>query len=143
MIAWVDKNNDGPPVGKPINIEITGDDYDELIAQAENIKGFINGKNIGGIEELKLDVEVGKPEYLIEVDRKKARRFNVSTYQVGSTLRTALFGQEVSTFKDGEDDYDIVVRLKDEYRYDADKLMNQRITFRDQTNGQIRQIPNL
>ncbi|MDB0058101.1 efflux RND transporter permease subunit [Salibacteraceae bacterium] len=137
----VDKNNDGPPVGKPINIEITGDDYDELIAQAENIKGFINGKNIGGIEELKLDVEVGKPEYLIEVDRKKARRFNVSTYQVGSTLRTALFGQEVSTFKDGEDDYDIVVRLKDEYRYDADKLMNQRITFRDQTNGQIRQIP--
>ncbi len=137
----VDKNNDGPPVGKPINIEITGDDYDELIAQAENIKGFINGKNIGGIEELKLDVEVGKPEYLIEIDRKKARRFNVSTYQVGSTLRTALFGQEVSTFKDGEDDYDIVVRLKDEYRYDADKLMNQRITFRDQTNGQIRQIP--
>lgn len=70
----VDKNNDGPPVGKPINIEITGDDYDELIAQAENIKGFINGKNIGGIEELKLDVEVGKPEYLIEIDRKKSTK---------------------------------------------------------------------
>ncbi len=137
----VDKNNDGPPVGKPINIEITGDDYNALIAQAEGIKGFINSKNIGGIEELKLDVEVGKPEYLIEVDRKKARRFNVSTYQIGTTLRTALFGQEVSTFKDGEDDYDIVVRLKDKYRYDADKLMNQKITFRDQTNGQIRQIP--
>ncbi len=137
----VDKNSDGPPVGKPINIEITGDDYNGLIAQAENIKSFINGKNIGGIEELKLDVEVGKPEYLIEVDRKKARRFNVSTYQIGSTLRTSLFGQEVSTFKDGEDDYDIVVRLQDKYRYDADKLMNQKITFRDQTNGQIRQIP--
>ena len=88
-----------------------------------------------------MDVEVGKPEYLIEVDRKKARRFNVSTYQIGSTLRTSLFGQEVSTFKDGEDDYDIVVRLQDKYRYDADKLMNQKITFRDQTNGQIRQIP--
>lgn len=137
----VDKNNDGPPTGKPINIEIIGDDYNALIAQAENIKGYINSKNIGGIEELKLDVEVGKPEYLIQVDRKKARRFNVSTYQIGSTLRTALFGQEVSTFKDGEDDYDIVVRLKDEYRYDADKLLNQKITFRDQTNGQIRQIP--
>lgn len=137
----VDKNNDGPPTGKPINIEIIGDDYNALIAQAENIKGYINSKNIGGIEELKLDVEVGKPEYLIQVDRKKARRFNVSTYQIGSTLRTALFGQEVSTFKDGEDDFDIVVRLKDEYRYDADKLLNQKITFRDQTNGQIRQIP--
>lgn len=137
----VDKNNDGPPTGKPINIEITGDDYNKLIAQAENVKAFINSKNIGGIEELKLDVEVGKPEYLIQVDRKKARRFNVSTSQIGSTLRTALFGQEVSTFKDGEDDYDIVIRLKDKYRYDADKLLNQKITFRDQTNGQIRQIP--
>ncbi|MBD78960.1 MAG: copper transporter [Crocinitomicaceae bacterium] len=137
----VDKNNDGPPVGKPITIEITGDDYDNLIAQAESVKSFIDERNIGGIEELKLDVEVGKPEYIIEVDRKKARRFNVSTYQIGSTLRTALFGQEVSTFKDGEDDYDIVIRLKDDYRYDADLLMDQKITFRDQTNGQIRQIP--
>lgn len=137
----VDKNNDGPPTGKPINIEITGDDYDQLIAQADNVKQFINAQNIGGIEELKLDVEVGKPEYLVEVDRKKARRFNISTYQIGSTLRTALFGQEVSTFKDGEDDYDIVIRLKDEYRYDADNLMNQKITFRDQTNGRIQQVP--
>ncbi|MGB0402473.1 MAG: efflux RND transporter permease subunit [Salibacteraceae bacterium] len=137
----VDKNNDGPPTGKAITIELTGDDYNNLITQAENVKSFINNRNIGGIEELKLDVEVGKPEYIIEVDRKKARRFNVSTYQIGSTLRTALFGQEVSTFKDGEDDYDIVIRLKDEYRYNADLLMNQKITFRDQTNGKIRQIP--
>lgn len=137
----VDKNNDGPPTGKPINIELTGDDYEALIAQAENVKSFVNKNNIGGIEELKLDVEVGKPEYLIEVDRKKARRFNISTAQIGSTLRTALFGQEVSTYKDGEDDYDIVVRLKDEYRYDPDLLMNQKITFRDATNGQIRQVP--
>jgi len=137
----VDKNNDGPPVGKPITIEITGDDYNNLLVQAEEIKGFINDKNIGGIEELKLDVEMGKPEYIVEVDRKKARRFNVSTYQIGSTLRTALFGQEVSTFKDGEDDYDIVVRLNDDYRYNADLLMDQKITFRDPSNGKISQVP--
>ena len=137
----VDKNNDGPPTGKAITIELTGDDYDNLITQAENVKSFINGRNIGGIEELKLDVEVGKPEFIIQVDRKKARRFNVSTAQIGTALRTALFGQEVSTFKDGEDDYDIVIRLKDKYRYNADLLMNQKITFRDVTNGQIRQIP--
>jgi multidrug efflux pump len=137
----VDKNNDGPPSGKPINIEITGDDYEDLIATADDVKSFINSKNIGGIEELKLDVEVGKPEMIINVDRKKARRFNVSTYQIGSTLRTALFGQEVSTYKDGEDDYDVVIRLKDEYRYDANRLMDQKITFRDQTNGRIQQVP--
>jgi multidrug efflux pump subunit AcrB len=102
-----------------------------LIAQAENVKNFINKQNIGGIEELKLDVEVGKPEYLIEVDRKKARRFNVSTYQIGSTLRSALFGMEVSTYKEGGEDYDIVIRLNDDYRNNAYLLMDQKITFRD------------
>ena len=137
----VDKNNDGPPVGKPITIEITGEDYDNLIAQAENVKNFINKQNIGGIEELKLDVEVGKPEYLIEVDRKKARRFNVSTYQIGSTLRSALFGMEVSTYKEGGEDYDIVIRLNDDYRNNADLLMDQKITFRDPSNGKISQVP--
>ncbi|MCB0479778.1 MAG: efflux RND transporter permease subunit [Flavobacteriales bacterium] len=137
----VDKNNDGPPVGKPITIEITGDDYDELITQAENVKNFISERNIGGIEELKLDVEVGKPEYLIEVDRKKARRFNLSTAQIGSTLRTALFGQEVSTYKNKGEDYDIVIRLNDDYRYNTDLLMNQKITFRDPSNGKISQVP--
>ncbi|MGY8953796.1 MAG: efflux RND transporter permease subunit, partial [Flavobacteriales bacterium] len=137
----VDKNNDGPPVGKPITIEITGEDYDNLIAQAENVKNFINKQNIGGIEELKLDVEIGKPEYLIEVDRKKARRFNVSTYQIGSTLRSALFGMEVSTYKEGGEDYDIVIRLNGDYRNNADLLMDQKITFRDPSNGKISQVP--
>lgn len=137
----VDKNNDGPPVGKPIAIEIIGEDYNNLIVQAENVKNFINTQNIGGIEELKLDVEVGKPEYLIEVDRKKARRFNVSTYQIGTTLRAALFGMEVSTFKEGGEDYDIVIRLNDDYRYNADLLLDQKITFRDPSNGKISQVP--
>lgn len=137
----VDKNSAGPPQGKPINIELSGDDYEQLIAEAIKIKEFINSKNVGGVEELKLDVEVGKPEMPISVDRRKARRLGVSTAQVGNTIRTSLFGFEVSTFKDGEDDYPIYVRLQDDYRYDEEMLMNQSITFRDQTNGQIKQVP--
>ncbi|MCB0484040.1 MAG: efflux RND transporter permease subunit [Flavobacteriales bacterium] len=137
----VDKNNDGPPTGKPINIEISGDDYDQLIAEALRVQQFIEEKRIAGVEELKLDVELGKPEMIVNVDRLKARRFNVSTYQIGSNLRTSLFGQDISTFKDGEDDFDVVLRLDEKYRNDADILLNQKITFRDQTNGQIRQIP--
>ena len=61
--------------------------------------------------------------------------------QVGSTIRTALFGKEVSKFKDGEDEYPITMRLADKYRYDVSSLMNQRITFRSQSNGRIMQIP--
>lgn len=137
----VDKDNAGPPQGKPINIEISGDDYEQLLAEATQVKEFIESKNIGGIEELKLDVEVGKPEMPIIVDRRKARRLSLSTGQIGNTLRTALFGYEVSTYKDGEDEYPIYVRLQDEYRYNEEMLMNQRITFRDQTDGRIKQVP--
>lgn len=137
----VDKDPAGPPQEKPINLEVSGDDYEQLLAEAEKVIEFIDGKKIEGIEELKLDVAVGKPEMPIEIDRAKARRLNVSTSQIGQTLRNALFGLEVSSYKLGEDDYPIMIRLQDRFRYDRDAMMNQLITFRDQTNGQIQQVP--
>ncbi|MHB1147022.1 MAG: efflux RND transporter permease subunit [Lutibacter sp.] len=137
----VDRPADGPPAGAPINIEVSGDDYEALLATAEDIKQFIKNKNILGVEELKLDVEQGKPELPIIIDRQKARRLNVSTGQIGDALRTSLFGKEISTFKDGEDDYPINMRLTDKYRYDKEALINQKITFRNQSSGKIVQVP--
>lgn len=137
----VDKPTDGPPAGSPINIEVSGNDYVELIATADNIKQYINNSSIAGIEELKLDIEEGKPELPIIVDRQKARRLNISTGQIGTAIRTSLYGKEISTFKDGEDDYPINLRLMDKYRYNKEALINQKITFRDQNTGKIIQIP--
>jgi multidrug efflux pump subunit AcrB len=137
----VDRPADGPPAGAPINIEVSGDDYEALLATAEDIKQFIKNKNILGVEELKLDVEQGKPELPIIIDRQKAGRLNVSTGQIGDALRTSLFGKEISTFKDGEDDYPINMRLTDKYRYDKEALINQKITFRNQSSGKIVQVP--
>lgn len=137
----VDKPEDGPPAGAPINIEISGDDYDVLLETASNLKHFINRSNIGGIEELKLDIEQGKPEMPIIVDRQKARRLGISTGQIGGALRTSLYGKEVSTYKDIDDDYPINLRLMDKYRYNKDALLNQKITFRDQSSGKIMQVP--
>lgn len=137
----VDRPADGPPAGSPVNIEVSGDDYEQLLATAENIKQFIKTKNILGIEELKLDVEQGKPELPIIIDRQKARRLNVSTGQIGDALRTSLYGKEISTFKDGEDDYPINMRLADKYRYNKEALINQKITFRNQSSGKIVQVP--
>jgi len=136
-----DKDAAGPPRGKAINIEIIGDDYDSLIVYAEQVKTFINSKSIAGIEELKLDIDLGKPELIVEIDRAKARRLNLSTGQIGSTIRTAIFGKEVSKYKEGEDDYPINIRFMENYRHSQEMLMNQRITFRDQMTGKIRQVP--
>jgi multidrug efflux pump subunit AcrB len=140
-VVTVDKNPAGPPQKKPINIEVKGDDIDQLLAEAEKIKRFVDDQRIEGIEELKIDVKQGKPEMPLIVDRAKARRFNVSSYAIGDAVRTALYGREVSTYKLGEDDYEINVRAADKYRYDPEALTNMRVTFRDQSNGKIQQVP--
>ncbi|NND52136.1 MAG: efflux RND transporter permease subunit [Flavobacteriaceae bacterium] len=136
----VDKDQNGPPAGYAINMEVKGDDYNELLAEAENIKNFINENNIPGIEELKLDVNQNKPEMEVFVDRKKAGDLGVSTAMVGQTLRQAIYGFDASTYKEGEDDYDIYVRFNNENRYNESALFNQSVTFRD-NNGKLKKVP--
>jgi multidrug efflux pump subunit AcrB len=137
----VDKNADGPATGKPINLEISGDDVDRLVVLADEVIQYIEAQNIPGIEELQSDVKIGKPELLVNIDREAARRYGVSTYNIAMAFRTAVFGREVSKFKVGEDEYPIVVRLDEASRNDVNDLLNQRITFRSPATGQISQVP--
>ncbi|NNC95003.1 MAG: efflux RND transporter permease subunit [Chitinophagales bacterium] len=137
----IDKEPVGPPVGPPISVEISGENFEELIEIANNARTYINNSDIEGIEELKIDLDIGKPELLIEIDRRAARRYGLSTRQIQSAIRTALFGTEVSKFKSGEDEYPIIVRLQDKYRYDLEALLNQIISFRDQASGNTFQVP--
>ncbi|MEO9849356.1 MAG: efflux RND transporter permease subunit [Reichenbachiella sp.] len=141
VAVTVDQNADGPPAGKPISIEISGDNFEELIDISEQMKSFINQSGIEGIEKLKMDLETGKPELIVDIDREKARRFGLSTQGIAMEVRTALFGKEISKFKQGEDDYEIQLRLKEEYRYDVDALMNKSVVYRNQTNGNMHSVP--
>ncbi len=124
---FIEKEENGPPVGKPINIEVGGDDYERLIDLTKDIKRVINEDHISGIENLEMDLNTNKPEMLMHIDRDKVRRMGLSTQQVAMALRTSLYGKEISKFKDGEDEYDIMLRLQDKYRYDVSTLMNQKI----------------
>jgi multidrug efflux pump len=135
------KNADGPATGKPINLEIQGDEIDELATVSEEVLKYLEGKNIPGIEELKADVKIGKPELTIDIDREAARRYEISTYDIANAIRTSVYGAEVSTFKEGEDEYPIFVRLDERYRYDVDNLLNQKVTFRSPATGKISQVP--
>lgn len=137
----VAKNSNGPPVGNPVNLEVTGPDFNKLIEITSDLKNRINQSGIKGIENLKSDLQLGKPELIVDVDRKKARRYGVSSATIAMELRTSLFGKEISKFKQGEDDYPIQLRLADKYRYNKEALMNMSITFRDQMTGKMRQVP--
>jgi multidrug efflux pump subunit AcrB len=137
----VEKDQAGPPLGYPINIEIVGDDYGQLIEVGERMRNFIIDMNIPGIEELKVDVNRNKPGMQIAVDRQKAGELGVSAGQVGFQLRQSLFGEKAGVYKKGGEDYNINVRFQEDDRYSQSALFNQYITFRDMASGQIKSIP--
>jgi multidrug efflux pump len=124
----VDVDQMGPPTGKPISIEISGAEIAELIHITEKMRLFIDSLQIAGIEELKSDMEVNSPELYIEIDREKANKLGLNTAMIGMTMRTALFGKDISKFREGEDEFDIRIRLKEDYRKDLNTLMNMIIT---------------
>jgi multidrug efflux pump subunit AcrB len=140
VLITVDKQRNGPPVGKAVNIEFVGEDYQQLIAYVNKTKDYLEEQNIEGIEEYKSDLSLGNPELIVDIDREKARRFGLSSSQIAQDLRTALFGLEVSKYKEGEDDYPIQLRMAKEYRYDINALVNKKIGFRDKF-GDKREVP--
>ncbi|WP_308993171.1 efflux RND transporter permease subunit [Mariniflexile litorale] len=141
VLISVEKDANGPPAGAPINIELEGDDYSELINTAERMRDFINSRSIAGIDELKIDVNKDKPAMQVVVDREKAGELGISSSQVGQQLRNAIFGAKAGVYKEDGDDYDIYVRFNEENRYNSSAIFNQRITFRDMASGQIKEVP--
>ena len=141
VTVTVDKNKMGPPTGKPVNIEITGEDLDELIVTATKFKSYLDSINIPGIEQLKSDFENNKPEIIINIDRVRANREGLSLGQIGMEMRTAIYGKEISKYKEEEDEYPIQLRFSEEERTNINQIINSRITYRDMNSGQLRQIP--
>jgi multidrug efflux pump subunit AcrB len=140
VLITVDKQRNGPPVGKAVNIEFVGENYEQLIDFVGETQEYLNGLNIAGVEELKTDLSLGSPEVILNIDREKARRFGLSTSSIATELRTSLFGLEVSKYKEGEEDFPIQLRLDEKYRYDINTLVNKKIGFRDKF-GEKREVP--
>jgi len=137
----VGQNKMGPPTGKPVNIEISGENFDELVEAADRFRKYLDSLQIPGIEELKSDLVDNSPEILIEIDRERAQREGLSTGQIGMEIRTAIYGKEVSKYKENEDEFPIQVRYDEVSRKNIDALMNLRITYRDMVTGKLRSIP--
>ena len=140
----VDKNRSGPPQEPPINIEVrghAGSRYEDILDAADDLLGYIGQKNIAGIENLKMDIEISRPEMPLHIDREKARFLGLSTQQIAYHVRTALFGSQFSTYKQGKEVYDVNLRYQDEDRYNLNLLLDQKIVFRDQITGKLLSIP--
>ena len=137
----VDKDANGPPTGKPINIEITSENLEDLVADAYAFRDYLKKMNIPGVEELKADFEMNSPEIIVQIDRDRAQRLGISTGQIGLEIRTALYGKEISKLKQEEDEYPIMLRYEKVTRDNIDALVNLMITYRDMNSGMLRSVP--
>ena len=137
----VGQEDAGPPTDPPVNIEISGDDFDQISKVAYDLQNHLDTNRIYGLENLKMDVDIQNPEITINIDRERAQREGISTAQIGMEIRSAVFGKEASKLKDGEDEYKIQVRFNNLERNNINDLMNMRITFRDMATMGIKQVP--
>ncbi|MGE0569423.1 MAG: efflux RND transporter permease subunit, partial [Bacteroidia bacterium] len=118
------------------------DKFEDLVATSLSLKKMLDSLQIAGVEELKSDLQLNKPEIKINIDRERANREGISTAQIGMELRNAVYGKEVSRFKDANDDYPIMLRYNKSQRNNIEELQNLKITYRDMNmGGAIRQIP--
>ena len=116
----VEEQEEGPPTGAPINIEIAGDDFNRLGALAERIKQVVS--SIPHVQDVRDDFVAGLPSVRVRIDRQKAALFGLTSNAIGAALKTAYNGLDVSTFYDGDEDYDITVTLNDADRRVTDVL---------------------
>lgn len=126
----VEKPADGPPTGKPINLEVAGTDMTMLTQISKDILRILENDSIYvKLDGLESDLPEARPEIRINVDREKAALFELNTNTIGSTVRQAFNGVEASKYRDGKEEYDIVVRLDEEYRSDLSSLSDLTIFY--------------
>src|SRR5699024_1448829 len=120
-----DKEQMGPPSGKPVNLEISGKSMNVL----ENVSNRIitileNDPDYNKPDGLQSNLSDARPEIKINVNREKEATYGLSTRKIGETVRQAINGVEASEYRDGKDEYDIIVRLDEQYRNNLTALGN-------------------
>ncbi|GAA5521860.1 efflux RND transporter permease subunit [Aliifodinibius salicampi] len=113
----VEKPQNGPPTGKPINLEISGKEMPELERISEEVMNRLENDPVyGKLDGLERDLSEARPEIQINVNREKAAMFGLSTQQIGNTIRQAVNGVEASQYRDGKEEYEVTVRLDEQFR---------------------------
>ncbi len=121
--VFIEKEQNGPPTGKPINLEINGKNLSQITALSnEALRILQNHPVYVKLEGLETDLPDSRPELRVDVNRELAAKYGLNTNKVGMTVRSAINGVEASTFRDGKDEYDITVRLAEQYRGDLAQI---------------------
>ncbi|RJP18390.1 MAG: efflux RND transporter permease subunit [Candidatus Omnitrophota bacterium] len=122
----IQKEEGGPPTGAPVSIEISGESYDVLEQIMREAKERIRA--IPGLVNLQDDYVVARPEIVVNVDKERAALLGLNTQVVATNVKAAIRGIEAGVYREGNDDYDIIVQLPLDRRKDLYALKNLMIS---------------
>jgi multidrug efflux pump subunit AcrB len=122
----------GPPTGPPVNIEISGPEFDRIVQISTEVKNRLRDASrsgrLPGLVDVTDNLNTGRPEVQVDVNREQAAEYGLSTSQIAQTVRAAIQGVEADTYRSGEDEYDITVRLQATDRTSLESLENLTVT---------------
>ncbi|MBN1445820.1 MAG: efflux RND transporter permease subunit [Candidatus Omnitrophica bacterium] len=110
----------GMEQGKQIEVELTGQDLDRLLAFAREVEGVMKG--VEGAVDVGISFKEPRMEIHVEVDREKAKHMGVTTGMLGQTLRSYFYGVEATRFRDGDEDFEVFVQMSRKDRYDVGRV---------------------
>jgi multidrug efflux pump len=120
--AKIEKEENGPPTGAPVTIELSGEKYEVLEPLMRDIKERIRG--IPGLVNMDDDYVIARPEIVVKVDKERAALLNLNTQIIATNVKAAIRGIEAGVYRDGNDEYDIIVQLPLDRRKDLYALRN-------------------
>ena len=132
----VDKPQEGPPSGPPVNIEIVGQDADMLKQLSDRVLQILRNATVHSqLTGLESNLDEARPELSVFVDRERAAMYGLSTTKVAGMVRTAIQGTEATQYRTGNDEYDVIVRLAEPWRQDLESLRD--LTINNESGDQI------
>jgi len=125
----------------PISITLEGDDLEVLKEKAEEIAQIV--EQVPGTRNVSTSLEEGKQEIEVRLKRDRAAYYGLGTSQIAQTLRTAISGQVVTTYRSGGEEYDLRLRLIPEARQSLDDLKDLRILTPSGALVPLREVADL
>ncbi len=129
----------GGPGGesKPLAISVRGDDLNKLKILAEKVENIV--KATPGVVDVENSLETSKPEVNLNIDREKASDLGVNPYVIASSVRAMVDGAVATQYQEGDEQYDVRVRLKQEDRNNINtiSLLSAKSNKKTATGGAI------
>ncbi len=114
-------------IRQDVAVKIFGEDLDILAAKAREVSQLIS--NVEGVGDLHVEATEGQPQISIQYDRNKLSSYGLNISDINTLISSAFAGRKAGTIFEGEKKFDLVIRLKDEFRSELNDVKNLQVNL--------------